>query len=115
MSALPVPLISQLDKLIRHLSSNHDGEVVATVRAIGRVLKSNGRDWHDLAASIWKPAGEIPNADWRREARFCADHGALLNDREWDFIVTIARGRKSLTDKQLYWLRDIADRLRSAT
>jgi hypothetical protein len=78
------------------------------------VLKSNGHDLHDLASSLGAPVIQISNADWRRDARFCADHAALLTEREWDFIVTIARGRKSLTDKQLKWLRDVADRLRSA-
>jgi hypothetical protein len=72
-------------------------------------------DWHDLAARLRAPVTQSPNADWRRDARFCFENADLLNEREWDFIVTIARGRKSLTDKQLNWLRDIADRLRSAT
>jgi hypothetical protein len=43
------PLIATL---IPKLASDHDGEVVATVRAIGRLLKSDGLDWHDLAKSL---------------------------------------------------------------
>jgi hypothetical protein len=109
---LPATLIPTLGKLIRRLASNHDGEVLAAARAIGRVLKSNGHDWHDLAASLRSPVTQSQNADWRQVARFCADHAALLNERELDFIVTIARGHKSPTDKQLKWLRDIADRIR---
>jgi hypothetical protein len=112
MSALPARLIHTLGKLILLLASDHDGEIVAIARAIERSLKANSHDWHDLAASICKPVGQVPNADWRREARFCPDHAALLNEREFDFIVTIARGRRSLSDKQLKWLRYIADRLR---
>jgi hypothetical protein len=39
----------QLPKLLGLLSSDNDGEVLATVRAIGRLLKANGSDFHDLA------------------------------------------------------------------
>jgi hypothetical protein len=111
---LPATLIPTLGKLIPRLASNHDGEILAAARAIGRALKSSGHDWHDLAASHRASVTQSPNFDWRRAARFCADHAALLNEREWDFIVTIAQGHKSPTEKQLKWLRDIADRLRSA-
>jgi hypothetical protein len=45
MTALP----SSIADLIRRLSTNFDGEVVATVRAIDRKLKAAGCDWHDLA------------------------------------------------------------------
>jgi hypothetical protein len=43
--------LGQLVKLIPLLSSSNDGEVLATVRAIGRVLKSAGATWKDLAAA----------------------------------------------------------------
>jgi len=42
-------LSSKLGKLIRRLSSENDNEVVATVRAIERTLKSATNDLHDLA------------------------------------------------------------------
>jgi hypothetical protein len=35
--------------LIPRLASPHDGEVIATARAVGRALQSPGCDWHDLA------------------------------------------------------------------
>jgi hypothetical protein len=114
MSTLPAPLIPQLDKLIRHLSSNHDGEVVATVRAIGRVLKSSGCDWHDLAARFLTPVTQIPHADWRLDVRFCFENADLLNERELDFITNIARGPRKPTVRQLEWLHNVVDRLRVA-
>jgi hypothetical protein len=40
---------SKLQKLIALLGSDKDGEVVATVRAIQRTLKTNDCDFHDLA------------------------------------------------------------------
>jgi hypothetical protein len=42
----------RLAKLIRLLSSNVDGEVLAAVAAIERALKSSGKSWHDLAETI---------------------------------------------------------------
>jgi hypothetical protein len=106
--SVPATIAPTLGKLIPLLASNHDGEVIATARAIDRVLKSSGRDWHDLAATICLPAP----ADWRREARFCAGNAARLSERELDFIVTLARYRGIPSPKQQQWLRDIADRLR---
>jgi hypothetical protein len=45
-------LTKKLEKLIPLLASNHDGEVVATARAIGSALASEGFDLHDLAGSL---------------------------------------------------------------
>jgi hypothetical protein len=63
--------VAKVVKLIPMLGSDHDGEVVASAWAIGRSLKSSGRDWHDLAAAAEtmakpgarpKPVGQ----PWRR-------------------------------------------------
>jgi hypothetical protein len=40
---------AKLALIIPRLGSDHDGEVVATARAIGRTLTAAGLDWHDLA------------------------------------------------------------------
>lgn len=47
----------KLAKLALMLSSDQPGEVVAAARAIGRELKSMGRDWHWLAGRL---LGEVP-------------------------------------------------------
>jgi hypothetical protein len=39
-------------KLLPLLASEHDGEVVAAARAIGRTLAAAGLDWHALANAI---------------------------------------------------------------
>jgi hypothetical protein len=39
-------------QIIPRLATSHDGEVIATARAIGRVLHAGGADWHDLADAI---------------------------------------------------------------
>lgn len=51
-----------LTKLIPLLGSNHDGEVVATVRAIERTLSGIGNDFHDLAAALTAKAVPVPTA-----------------------------------------------------
>lgn len=47
--------ISKIGKLIPRLASDHDGEVIATVRAIQRSLHSAGADLHDVVAALDKP------------------------------------------------------------
>ena len=42
----------KLAKLLPRLASDHDGEVVATARAISRTLASAGFDFHDLAGAL---------------------------------------------------------------
>ena len=111
MSALPVTLIPMLRKLIPRLASNHDGEVVATVRAIQRVLKAAGRDLHDLAACLAAPVAQ-QDADWRRDVRFCFENADLLSEHELDFVTNIARATRRPTLRQLSRLHIIVDRLR---
>jgi hypothetical protein len=106
-----------LGKLIPRLASTFDCEVVATARAIERVLKTSGRNWHDLAAAVTPPAEppvEPPPSDddWRVLCRFCAGQPARLSRRELDFIVSLAQWRGEPTVKQRAWLHAIATRLR---
>jgi hypothetical protein len=66
MTARLPPVIS---RLIPRLGSPHDGEVVATARAIERVLKSEKRDWHDVAAAVTAPAtAALPRQPYRAES-----------------------------------------------
>jgi hypothetical protein len=60
--ALPV---AKLALLIPRLASNHDGEVVATARAIRRVLGAAGHDLHDLAAVLARVDSHRPAEDCR--------------------------------------------------
>ena len=50
------PIASKLGKLIRLLSSDHDGEVLGAVQAIRRALASENLDIHALADTIEAPA-----------------------------------------------------------
>jgi hypothetical protein len=83
--------------MIPRLGSTHDGEVIATARAIDRTLKAAACDWHDLATA----AGRIRDAssrriepdsasDWADLARWCRDHdGGWLTERERAFATDI--------------------------
>lgn len=98
----------QLGKLLRMLSSDSDGEVVAAARAIGRVLEAHKLDWHALADALC-PTAE--RHDWRDLLAYCAANMSRLAPHERAFLRSIARWRGELTDKQRDWLHAIADRL----
>jgi hypothetical protein len=115
MTAL-ASITPQLGKLVLLLSSNHDGEVLAAVRAIDRVLKSSRLSWHDLAQAICLPPPAVHpcnDRDWRDLLAFCASRMSSLSSREREFLRSIARWRGDLTERQRDWLEVIADKLRS--
>ena len=43
---------AEIAKLLPMLGSDHDGEVIAVVRALGRKLNAGGKDWHWLAEQV---------------------------------------------------------------
>ncbi len=114
----------RIAKIIPRLASKHDGEVVASVRAIERILAQEGHDWHVLAALIenggkplqaaftstsarsWR---HLPDA-WRAHLLSQLMSAADLSDWEQQFLTSIARQFSrgfSLSDKQA----EIIDRL----
>jgi hypothetical protein len=52
---------SKLGDVIRRLSSSSDGEIIATVHAMRRMLESNGADIHGLADHVEN--GGLTDAD----------------------------------------------------
>jgi hypothetical protein len=58
MSADLTPIASKLCNLVRMLSSNQDGEIIAAARAIGRTLAGHGLDFHALADNIGEANGK---------------------------------------------------------
>jgi hypothetical protein len=65
MADVLAPIAEKLKPLIRLLASDHDGEAMATVRAIGRLLKSARLDFHTLADRIGQPNG-LSEAEMRK-------------------------------------------------
>jgi hypothetical protein len=55
---LPKGALAKIEKLIPMLSSNHDGEVVGTVKALLRVLEANGASIHDLSKALSTGGGK---------------------------------------------------------
>jgi len=53
---IPAETAQRLAKLVRLLASDQDGEVISTVRAIGRTLAAASLDFHALAAVIEEAA-----------------------------------------------------------
>jgi hypothetical protein len=112
--------IARVSTLIPLLASPHDGEVVATARAIERVLAAAGFDLHDLAGLI-EPAPTVepaPAGDdhWLLDqAHRCLDRKDMRSEREADFVFNIAinvlPAGIDLTAKQERWLCSIAARL----
>ncbi len=113
------PVAPKLQKLIPRLASPHDGEVVATVRAIERTLRSAGLDLHALAESITPPEPSRPPAprSLRDIALWCRDNNNdRLNEREMKFVADVNAllfvGRY-LSPKQSSWLRSLFERLQN--
>jgi hypothetical protein len=59
------PIADKIKPLVRLLSSDQAGEVVAAARALVRLLKANGTDIHALADGIGRANGKISDADMR--------------------------------------------------
>lgn len=55
----------RLADLIRLLASDHDGEVIASVRALQRTLKSAGCDLNDLGDLVERAPRHMPAAETR--------------------------------------------------
>lgn len=112
----------KLGALIPRLASDHDGEIIATVRALRRVLEGEGLDLHDLADALAGPpvcqpprAAPFDARDWRRAAGWCAARAERLSDKEAAFVARLADGgwrRPTITVKQDEWLADIVAKLR---
>ena len=74
MSNSLAPIANKIRPLIRLLSSDQSGEVVAAARALSRLLKTNGADIHILADSIGQTNGGLSENEMRKlyDAGFAA-------------------------------------------
>jgi hypothetical protein len=102
----------RLGKMLLMLSSNHDGDVVATVRAIERVLKSAGSDWHDLVASMLAPAAHPEVHD--DVVQWCLNRHFFLSPRDREFLEGVAEQRMPPSPKQEKWIHDTVGKLERA-
>ncbi len=131
---IPPAAIGKIEKLIPLLASNHDGEVVATARAIQRVLESAGSSLHEMAGALQSPPpstlrravrsrrgkaeppvqSPVPFEDVLKWAPYLVSH-AELTDREREFVVSLHgmadkySERFVVTEKQAKWWLSIFD------
>lgn len=119
------PIAPQLSKLIPLLASDQEGEVIATARAIGRVLTGKGLNWSDFSQAVGEikrlsvqpartPAERQPSP--LEMVAWCRNHGhGRLSAKDHKFILTVSASVAlggSLSVHQSQWLRDIYTRLR---
>ena len=122
--------VERLAKLIPMLSSDKQGEVLATVAAIGRTLQNAGCDWHDLAKNIGIPAAQpqprYTNAPYKQHkpkptklepwhviAASCIELGEKfgLTHKEYGFLMGIIDSVYCPSQKQMKWLYGIEAKL----
>jgi hypothetical protein len=127
-----MPLVDALPKLrllIPRLATDSEGEMVATVNAICRTLKSSGADLHDLAAAIGTPSSaknnqreepkrekpkSSPTNKWRDVLDFCMSNLEWMSEREKTFVSDMKGNLDkwgSPTEKQGAWLMSIYRKL----
>jgi hypothetical protein len=66
MTSVLSPIAGRIAQLIRLLSSDRDGEVIAAARALGRTLHGAGLDVHSLAEQIEKGSGSFNETEARK-------------------------------------------------
>jgi hypothetical protein len=116
---------AQLKKLVRLLSSDKDGEVLAASVAIKRTLATEGLDIHSLADALCQPTpraeGKTQSAstsaedtDWHSVACECEAYGACLNLREQKFVTDMVAWTAGATpsERQQAWLLLIFNKVR---
>jgi hypothetical protein len=113
----------KLGKLLRMLSSDKDGEVLAATAAIKRTLPTEGLDIHSFADALCRPAPRAETSrsapyepaddiDWHSVACECDAHGDLLTAREFVSDMVTWTARRTPTEKQQAWLLAIFNRVR---
>jgi hypothetical protein len=119
---LPPALLPALAKLVRLLGTDKDGELVAAVHAMKRVLAGSGNNLHDLAAVIEAPSvvPGTPRDDdefllpCRGMVATCSRHAECFTTKEREFLRSLARWRGKPTPKQIGWLLALYERVRRA-
>ena len=117
-TALAIADVDKLGKLIRLVfASDKDGEIVAAVAAVKRILAVSDLDAHWLADRLAAPT-TLPTVDDDREDRddrsdawFVFHRRHQLSPKERAFIENIIQWSSPLSPKQRQWLSDIVERL----
>jgi hypothetical protein len=120
-AAITFAVRARLAQLLRLLlSSDKDGEIIASKVAINKTLAAAGLDFHVLADTVENPAPptrrqEQPNDRefaWRHKVRFCVDHDRWLTAWEREFAANLLSWNAPLTTKQQDKLDRIVDKIK---
>jgi hypothetical protein len=118
-----------LAKQIRLLASNHDGEVLAAARAIGRSLKAAGHDLHDMAQEFVETPSAAPapsggfrdpfgdddgDPGWETMVEVCVRNPGRFTVKEREFLASMECWRGEPTERQSAWLAALFKRARRA-
>ena len=90
MSDELAPIAYKLQRYIRLLSSDIDGEVIAAARALNRTLKNFKLDIHALADSICALNGKKFSEDEAKEIFFKGGDAELKPDRTRNFTTSVS-------------------------
>jgi hypothetical protein len=121
---LPSSVARRVGQLVRLFASSRDGEVLASVRALGRTLSQQGLDFNALADVLEdglgpRPMRALPPVNPSRSgdsvaiARQCWRRHSELSQRERRFVGDMMHVRQP-TESQMKWLIAIARRLRDS-
>jgi hypothetical protein len=97
-------------KLIPRLGSPHDGEVVATARAIERVLRSHNYDSHDVLGCVRLPAPIVRGATGQDDGP--PRWADLSDDLRLQWLAVLA-AEPTLNGWSVAFIGSIAARIRS--
>jgi hypothetical protein len=107
--------LRKIAKLIPALHSHSEIEIASAARAIGRLLKAAGADWHDLAAVV---SGENSDARVQTVLRRCRDvlERVDLEPYEARFLNQVIENYElnpdwSPSEKQGRWLASLFGRM----
>jgi hypothetical protein len=101
----------RIAKLLPLLGSDKDGEVLATVAAIARILEASSSNWHELAKTI---GGPDPTRSTKTDDALMSFLAGLtsLSDSEANFVSGCQKHirRRPLSERQREVLESIAER-----
>jgi hypothetical protein len=123
--------VDRLGKLLRlALVADKDGEAIAAIGAVKRLLDSSGLDPHFIVDAFARGAapvarvdaharhddgdGDDDGPDDRSKIWFCWHRRHRLAAREREFVESIVRWSAPLSPRQRQWLFNIVDRLEGA-
>jgi len=118
--------LEKILKILPRLNSENDNEIIASIGAIKRILKSNGKTFHDFADVIsikspkpyyghfqYKPTYEKPDLSEQEEmANFINENDVTVSEWEANFWEDIQDRiyKYKLTEKQMNIVKRIYER-----